>query len=101
MKALALLLCLALPAYAGTPTPADAPVRVKAGSVVPFDGVLESEAGFVEAERSAESDRAARKVLEQRPPVAIVVVAIVGAAVAGAAAAVGVTCAVTKGCGPK
>lgn len=100
MKALTLLLVVALaaPAWADppVPTPADAPVKVAKGSVVPFDGVLDTEPGFVSQVRSHRGCEAERDVLRRGPPVGLVVlVAVIGVAVGGAVGA-GLTYAATR-----
>lgn len=97
MKALALVLCVALavPAVA-EPTAKDAPVVVKAGAVVPFDGVLDTADAFVATEKALASAKAKVASYEAAPPVPLVVVVAVVAVVVGGAAGVGVTYLATR-----
>lgn len=94
MRTLALALavvCSTAWAESPVPTPADAPVKVAKGSVVPFDGVLDTHEGYTSLVRSEQGKAAALAVYEKRPPVPVTVVVAVVAAVVGAAIASGVT----------
>lgn len=96
MRAFALLLVVALAAPAWAEPPADAPVRVRAGSVVPWDGVLDTSDGYTGLVRERERLAAQVRVYEARPSVPVAVVLVVVTAVVSAAAAAGVTYAVTR-----
>lgn len=100
MKALTLLLVVALaaPAWADppAPTPTDAPVKVAKGSVVPFDGVLDTEPGFTAGVRAERACSAERDVLKRGPPVGLVVLAAVLGVAAGGALGAGLTYAATR-----
>jgi len=91
MKMLALLLCLAVPCFAA-PTSADAPVKVKAGDLVPFDGVLDTAPATVQTERLVADLSARVASYEKAPPVAVAVVIAVVATAVGLAAGAGGMC---------
>ena len=82
-RALALALCLALPSMAQDAKPSDAPVAVvKAGAVVPFDGLLLSDAQAIQQAKRVAGAEAKSEALEagvrNSPPWwAIVVVGVV------------------------
>ncbi len=88
-RALALALCLALPCSAQDVVPLDAPVAVvRAGDLVPFDGLLLSDAQAIsQAKRVAGAEAKAEALgagLKASPPwwaVAVVAVVALGAGV--------------------
>lgn len=98
MKPLALLLVVALaaPAWADPPTARDAPVQVAQGQLVPFDGVLDTPAGYTSLVRAERSCAAERDVLKRGPPVGLVVLAAALGLVVGGAVGAGVTYAATR-----
>jgi hypothetical protein len=102
MKPIALLLILALPAYAADDAPlADIPrvsVRLKAGDVAPFDGrLLSSDEQVARAKRLAAAEGELAKARESwlLPPAAVVGI-IAGALALGVAAGTGVALAVKR-----
>ena len=99
-RALILVALLLRPAFAFAEAPADAPLApavVKKGDVVPFDGVLDTEAAFIKTEKHIAGLEAKVHSYEKAPPVPLSVVVIAAVAlVAGAAAGAGVTYAVLR-----
>lgn len=96
MKALALVLCLAVPCWAATPTRADAPLQVKAGSLVPFDGVLDTPEATVDTEQRLARSEAKVVSYEKAPPVPVAVVIAIVSGCVGLALGVGGTVAYIK-----
>lgn len=97
MKALILAVVFAAAAsWAGPPTAADAPVKVRAGEIVPFDGVLDSSPGYEDLKRREARGSAEAASYKANPPLPVVIAVTVVTAVVAAAAGAGVTYLVTR-----